>query len=39
MRVEKGTDVAFITIGDPGIYSTFFYLYDKLLQRKPIAGN
>jgi precorrin-2/cobalt-factor-2 C20-methyltransferase len=34
-RVEKGTDVAFITIGDPGIYSTFFYLYDRLLKRKP----
>jgi precorrin-2/cobalt-factor-2 C20-methyltransferase len=36
IRVEKGRDVAFITIGDPGIYSTFFYLYDKLLQRKPM---
>jgi precorrin-2/cobalt-factor-2 C20-methyltransferase len=34
-RVEKGMDVAFITIGDPGIYSTFFYLYDRLLARKP----
>lgn len=33
--VEKGMDVAFITIGDPGIYSTFFYLYDRLLERKP----
>jgi precorrin-2/cobalt-factor-2 C20-methyltransferase len=34
-RLEKGIDIAFITIGDPGIYSTFFYLYDKLLERKP----
>ena len=28
-------DVAFITIGDPGIYSTYFYLHDRLLERKP----
>ncbi len=35
IRVEKGLDAAFITIGDPGIYSTFFYLYDRLLERKP----
>ena len=34
-RIDKGIDVAFITIGDPGIYSTFFYLYDKLLERMP----
>lgn len=33
--LEQGIDVAFITIGDPGIYSTFFYLYDKLLARIP----
>src|SRR3990172_1705871 len=32
---EQGIDAAFITIGDPGIYSTFFYLYDKLLERMP----
>ncbi|HEX8949964.1 MAG TPA: precorrin-2 C(20)-methyltransferase [Dissulfurispiraceae bacterium] len=31
----KGTDVAFITIGDPTIYSTFFYLYDRLLEHTP----
>ncbi|HAK88632.1 MAG TPA: precorrin-2 C(20)-methyltransferase, partial [Nitrospiraceae bacterium] len=30
-RLNKGIDMAFITIGDPTIYSTFFYLYDKLL--------
>jgi precorrin-2/cobalt-factor-2 C20-methyltransferase len=34
-RLDKGMDTAFITIGDPGIYSTFFYLYDRLLERKP----
>jgi precorrin-2/cobalt-factor-2 C20-methyltransferase len=28
-------DVAFITIGDPGIYSTYFYLHNRLLERKP----
>ena len=33
--LEQGMDAAFITIGDPGIYSTFFYLYDKLLERIP----
>jgi precorrin-2/cobalt-factor-2 C20-methyltransferase len=34
-RLDRGIDAAFITIGDPGIYSTFFYLYDRLLERKP----
>ncbi len=34
-RLDDGLDAAFITIGDPGIYSTFFYLYDRLLARKP----
>ena len=34
-RLDKGTDAAFITIGDPAIYSTFFYLYDRLLARRP----
>src|SRR5574337_656043 len=34
-RLDRGVDAAFITIGDPGIYSTFFYLYDKLLERRP----
>jgi precorrin-2/cobalt-factor-2 C20-methyltransferase len=34
-RVDRGMDVAFITIGDPGIYSTYFYLHDRLLERKP----
>ncbi|MCL4490391.1 MAG: precorrin-2 C(20)-methyltransferase [Nitrospirae bacterium] len=30
-----GIDMAFITIGDPTIYSTFFYLYDRLLELNP----
>jgi precorrin-2/cobalt-factor-2 C20-methyltransferase len=34
-RLDRGIDAAFITIGDPGIYSTFYYLYDKLLERQP----
>lgn len=34
-RLNKGIDIAFITIGDPSIYSTFFYLYDKLLELNP----
>lgn len=33
--LSRGVDLAFITIGDPGIYSTFFYLYDKLLEMDP----
>ena len=34
-RLNRGMDAAFITIGDPAIYSTFFYLYDRLLELKP----
>lgn len=34
-RLGSGSDVAFITLGDPSIYSTFFYLYDKLRERNP----
>lgn len=34
-KLEKGLNVAFLTLGDPTIYSTFFYLYDRLLQLKP----
>ncbi len=30
--LNRGSDMAFITIGDPTIYSTFFYLYDRLLE-------
>lgn len=31
-RLNRGMDTAFITIGDPTIYSTFFYLYGKLME-------
>ena len=34
-RLHKGTDVAFLTLGDPTVYSTFFYLYDRLLDLMP----
>ena len=34
-RLNQGLDLAFITLGDPTIYSTFFYLYDKLLELDP----
>jgi precorrin-2/cobalt-factor-2 C20-methyltransferase len=34
-RLNKGLNVAFITLGDPTIYSTFFYLYDRLLELNP----
>ncbi len=34
-RLNRGQDMAFITLGDPSIYSTFFYLYDKLIELRP----
>ncbi len=34
-RLDKGTDVAFITLGDPTVYSTFFYLRDRLRALTP----
>lgn len=34
-RLDKGIDTAFITIGDPAIYSTFFYLYGSLIGLDP----
>lgn len=34
-QVSQGKDTAFITLGDPMIYSTFFYLYNKLLEAMP----
>jgi precorrin-2/cobalt-factor-2 C20-methyltransferase len=36
--LNRGIDAAFITIGDPAVYSTFFYLYDKLLERNPLLA-
>ncbi|BBA71395.1 precorrin-2 C(20)-methyltransferase [Geobacter sulfurreducens] len=34
-RVRHGRDVAFITIGDPFLYSTFLYLYRIFRERYP----
>lgn len=34
-RLHGGKDVAFITIGDPALYSTFFYLFDRLVEAIP----
>lgn len=34
-RLREGVDVAFLTLGDPTIYSTFFYLYERLLTLQP----
>lgn len=34
-RLKKGLNIAFITLGDPSIYSTFYYLYDRLLELEP----
>jgi precorrin-2/cobalt-factor-2 C20-methyltransferase len=30
-RLNNGIDVAFITLGDPAFFSTYFYLHDRLL--------
>jgi precorrin-2/cobalt-factor-2 C20-methyltransferase len=37
-RVRSGQDVAFITIGDPFLYSTFLYLYRILRDKYPEVG-
>jgi precorrin-2/cobalt-factor-2 C20-methyltransferase len=34
-KLKKGSDVVFLTLGDPMIYSTFFYLYDRLKEALP----
>lgn len=34
-RLNSGIDVAFITIGDPTVYSTFYYLHERLLVLNP----
>ena len=34
-HIRQGKDVAFITIGDPFLYSTFLYLYRILRERYP----
>jgi len=33
--LDSGRDVAFPTLGDPVLYSTFFHLYDSLLSLSP----
>jgi precorrin-2/cobalt-factor-2 C20-methyltransferase len=35
VTVVKKSDAAFLTLGDPSLYSTFFYLYDRLFKLKP----
>ncbi|MBI5633453.1 MAG: precorrin-2 C(20)-methyltransferase [Nitrospirae bacterium] len=34
-RLTNNIDVAFITIGDPTVYSTFYYLHERLLDLNP----
>ncbi len=34
-RLEQDADVAFLTLGDPTVYSTFFYLCDSLYEMMP----
>jgi precorrin-2/cobalt-factor-2 C20-methyltransferase len=34
-KIDAGLDVAFITIGDPLLYSTFLYLYRLFRERRP----
>jgi len=34
-KLQKGRDVLFLTLGDPMIYSTFFYLHDRLKAALP----
>lgn len=34
-KLDRDIDTAFITIGDPAIYSTFFYICEKLLAERP----
>lgn len=34
-RLGQGMDAAFITLGDPAIYSTWFYLHNRLMDSLP----
>ena len=34
-RLDQGLDVAFPTLGDPGVYSTAFYLLEVIQQERP----
>ena len=31
--LDAGSDVAFITLGDPGVYSTYYYVHDRMANR------
>ena len=31
--LDEGLDVAFITLGDPGVYSTYYYVHDRMIAR------
>ncbi len=34
LHLEKGLDVAFVTLGDPSIFSTFSYLQKRILEKE-----
>ncbi len=34
-KLNEGKSVAFLTLGDPTLYSTFYYLYDRLIELEP----
>lgn len=34
LHLEKGQDVAFVTLGDPSIFSTFSYLQKRILEKE-----
>ncbi|MDP1553202.1 MAG: precorrin-2 C(20)-methyltransferase [Methanobacteriaceae archaeon] len=34
LHLKKGLDVAFVTLGDPSIYSTFSYLQKRILEKE-----
>lgn len=36
IQILRDSDAAFLTLGDPCFYSTFFYLYDRLLKLLPL---
>lgn len=31
--LDEGFDVAFATLGDPGVYSTYYYVHDRMVSR------
>lgn len=34
-KLEEGKNVAFITLGDPMFYSTFIYIYEAIVEKRP----